>query len=88
MPRYRKKPVVIEARQLTAGDAKELARWINGEGGDASFDARSDEVIISTLEGAMHATHGDYIIKGVANEFYPCKPAIFTATYELVEGGA
>jgi hypothetical protein len=51
MARYRKKPVVIEARQLTAGGAKELARWINGEGGDASFGVRSATVIISTLEG-------------------------------------
>ncbi len=93
---YRKKPVVIEARQLTASSRDEVSRWINGgESGGIDnkmglaawyYDSNGDgELYISTLEGTMTATDKDWIIKGVKGEFYPCKPDIFEATYELVE---
>ena len=47
-----------------------------------SIDARTGFMVIATLEGEMQAKHGDYIIRGVQGEFYPCKPDIFKATYE------
>lgn len=82
--KYRKKPVVIEAQKLTDFNYRDLAEWCNGV-----VRAREDNfepyVTIYTLEGTMKADLGDYIIKGVKGEFYPCKPDIFEATYEAVE---
>ncbi len=78
MPKFRKKPVVIEARQVPVGGNTtdpSLAEWCGGS-------ASSDHVLIKTLEGTMCADVGDWIIKGVKGEFYPCKPDIFEATYE------
>ena len=51
-----------------------------------SIDARTGFMVIATLEGEMQAKPGDWIIKGVQGEFYPCKPEIFEATYEEVSG--
>ena len=81
MTKYRKKPVVIEAILWDGYNVKEIIAFI----GDtmASFDA-SGEMKIRTLEGTMTAQAGDYIIKGVQGEFYPCKPDIFEQTYEAV----
>lgn len=81
MPMFRKKPVVIEARQWTGGNAVPLLDWIGTH-------ARQEGscLIIHTLEGDHEASLGDWIIKGVQGEFYPCKPEIFNATYEPVEG--
>jgi hypothetical protein len=78
MPKYRKKPVVIEAIQFT-GNFVEIEGFV---GGDAEF--RNGELVIATLEGTMHASPLDWIIKGIQGEFYPCKPDIFAATYEPV----
>ena len=75
--RFRKKPVVIEAIRFHHGNFDEVERFV---GGDAEW--RSGELIVATLEGAMHVSEGDWIIKGVEGEFYPCKPSIFEATYE------
>lgn len=80
MAKYRKKPVVIEAVQFTRGNFEEIEKFV---GGDAEW--RDRELIIATLEGPLHASNNDYIIKGVQGEFYPCKPDIFEATYEAVE---
>ena len=79
MPMFRKKPVEIEARQYTrvGWEAEEVAAWCGG-------DQNDDGVIIRTLEGDHLGEYGDWIIKGVAGEFYPCKPDIFEATYEAV----
>jgi len=84
--KYRKKPVVIEARQLTKDSLFPLIHWIDGEGGKAGEWCWDVEryLTIETLEGNHKATEGDWIIKGVAGEFYPCKPDIFQATYEPV----
>ena len=79
MPMFRKKPVVIEAIQFK-GNFDELESFV---GGDANFT--HGELVIATLEGALHASDGDWIIKGVKGEFYPCKPDIFAATYERAE---
>lgn len=78
--KYRKKPVVIEAMRLTERNAIEVSAWCDGE---AKFMRPAmPSVFIRTLEGTMRADVGDYIIRGVQGEFYPCKPDIFHATYE------
>lgn len=88
--RFRKKPVVIEAARLTSDvlAAVEVAKWCGGviaNYREADYDDYFDGIDIVTLEGTMRADLGDWIIKGVQGEFYPCKPAIFSATYEPVE---
>jgi hypothetical protein len=77
MVKYRKKPVIIDAFQNVSGVI--VPDWfeLHGEPGY--------EIKIATLEGIMTASIGDWIIKGVKGEIYPCKPDIFEATYELVE---
>jgi hypothetical protein len=89
MATYRKKPVEIQARQYAndGSNAYELIDWIDQDapGNDAVFDPDDNTVCIKTLEGVMAASLGDWIIRGVQGEFYPCKPDIFEATYELVE---
>ena len=77
--RYRKKPVVIEAVQWTGDNKVEVQRFV-GRYLEANTIRRT--VVIPTLEGPLIATDGDYIIKGVHGEFYPCKPDIFEQTYE------
>lgn len=78
MPKlYRKKPVVIEAIQAIPENDAELMAWCP----DAFLD-EALELYIGTLEGDMHVSDGDYVIRGVQGEFYPCKPDIFEATYE------
>ncbi len=79
--KFVKRPVVIDAYQLTKGGSfKRAAAWINDEGGDAS--ATFDYLLINTLEGTMEAGSGWWVIKGVKGEFYPCEPEIFALTYE------
>ena len=98
--KFRKKPVEIEAMRLMGShhDA-DVYRWVE-DNSQGSFDPLSGEVpasgcsidpetgffLIATLEGVMQAKPGDWIIRGVQGEFYPCKPDIFAATYELIEG--
>lgn len=82
MGMYRKKPVVIEARQYVGNNGTELLGWIGGT--ELEEDFLGDYIEIKTLEGTMRADKGDWIIKGVKNEFYPCKPDIFEATYDPV----
>lgn len=82
---YRKKPVIIEAIQLKDLDTITLMliQEFVGLTNDKVL-AVSDGVLINTLEGTMKASIGDFIIKGVEGEFYPCKPDIFEKTYEKV----
>jgi hypothetical protein len=77
--RFRKKPVVIEAMLLGTGNVADVAEWCGGKRGLHSG------VVINTLEGVMKADIGDYVIRGVQGEFYPCKPDIFAATYEAAQ---
>lgn len=77
--KYRKKPVTIEAIQWTGKNLSEIDNFV-GE----SIANKGTILIIHTLEGDMEASIGDYIIKGVNGEFYPCKPSIFAKTYEEV----
>ena len=98
MAKYRKKPVVIEAMQWTGHNAEELKKYF-GETfversevrGNYEYDKENlkfyfkDYILtIKTLEGNMLASKGDYIIRGVDGEYYPCKPDIFEKTYEDV----
>ena len=82
--KYRKKPVVIEAVRLVEGCGDDMYKLIGSckWGHDSSKRLFID---IETLEGKMRANEGDYIIKGIKGEFYPCKPDIFESTYEKVE---
>lgn len=76
---YRKKPVVVEAVQWTGENHAEMREFIDPE----AFEIIPRiGLVIHTLEGDHHASPGDYIIKGVNGEFYPCKPDIFAKTYE------
>ena len=79
---YRKKPVVIQAACWHGGiaEAHRIVDWITENGGDAMFVG--GKLTIKTLEGRMEVSRNDYVIRGVAGEFYPCKPEIFDATYE------
>ena len=88
MPEFRKKPVVIEAVQFTGQNGNEVCDFagLNGvDVEDAGGKRARPFLIIPTLEGSMRADVGDWIIKGVKGEFYPCKPDIFEATYEEVD---
>ena len=91
---FRKKPVEIQAMQWdgTKADAEQVLVWIHANGGTAYLHSncggRDSHLLIRTLEGDMIAALGDWIIKGIAGEFYPCKPDIFAATYDSVSGGA
>lgn len=83
MKKYRKKPVEIEAVQLTDNDGQ-IVDWITRYSGNARIN-NFYQIEIVTLEGTMTAFPGDWIIRGVQGEFYPCKPDIFKATYEEVK---
>jgi len=81
--RYRKLPAVIDAVRLTEKNLEQAARWCDGE--VVNLNSQTRGVAICTLEGTMIANVGDYLIRGVEGEHYPCKPNIFKATYEQVE---
>jgi hypothetical protein len=86
MAKFRKKPVVIEAVQWGGYLSNEdEVRSLCGDSLADPYDTKP-LLVIRTLEGDMTAHQGDWIIKGVKGECYPCKPDIFEATYELVEG--
>ncbi len=82
--KFRKKPVVIDAIRFVKGNEKDIEQFV---GMPLSMGIGLDNIVsqigISTLEGTMTASIGDWIIKGVKGEFYPCKPDIFEATYEV-----
>ena len=89
--KYRKKPVVIEAFKFDGYfidfEGERYVPWWAVEGLDTgvlTVEGQGD-VYVNTLEGKMLVNVGDYIIKGIKGELYPCKPDIFEATYELAE---
>ena len=93
MPKYRKKPVVVEAVRWTGSNLEEIRNFVGSdliEDCVELFDTKRElkkmlvGIAINTLEGRMRADYGDYIIKGVKGEFYPCKPDIFEQTYDEV----
>lgn len=90
--KYRKKPVIIEAIQYTMDTLNEIIEFVGpylevvvgvNEAGPNS--AVYHDLTIHTLEGDMKVDYGDFVIKGVHGEFYPCKPDIFEKTYEIAE---
>lgn len=91
--KYKKKPVIIDALQWTGFNFTEIIDFVGKdliiETYDAGYQAGATplavDLKIRTLEGDMNASIGDYIIKGVQGEFYPCKPNIFNQTYEPVK---
>ena len=94
---YRKKPVEIEAMQFTGSDHHAVYCWVEDHiptycylsndhvGVGVSINPANGAFIICTLEGEMTVSDGDYVIRGVQGEFYPCKSDIFEATYEPLE---
>lgn len=82
---YRKKPYVIEAMQLNLNNRDKIIDFGEGNITLTWRDGYLEGAYVNTLEGGIYATYGDYIIKGVDGEFYPCKPSVFEKTYELVE---
>jgi hypothetical protein len=84
--KFRKKPIVIEAVQFTGNNLFECLRFMGTPEPvvDNPELHASDAPIIHTLEGQMSTSPGDWIIKGVKGEFYPCKPDIFAASYEPI----
>lgn len=87
MPKYRKKPIVIEAIQFDASDATTHDNvcfgWPKADG-DTTPHELDGKHWVSTLEGPLHVSEGDYIITGIKGEHYPCKPDIFEASYDAV----
>jgi len=84
MPQFRKKPVVIDAyhwEPLAPNPFPEIPHWLIMTNYDIG---PGNSLIIKTLEGDMRADPGDWIIRGVKGEVYPCKPDIFAATYDPV----
>lgn len=98
--KYRKKPLIIEAIQFNCLNFDDIELFINPNNDEnniiLTYDNSEEEIdglkpdilskiFIETLEGTMIAIDGDYIIKGINSEFYPCKKEIFEKTYDLVE---
>lgn len=98
MARFRKKPVIVEAFQITEDTIKDKENWpgwlkaawqkepkeVGSFYEAVYFVANSSKLVVHTLEGDHYVTLGDYIIQGIQGEIYPCKPDIFEATYESV----
>lgn len=97
MAKFRKKPVVVEAVRWTGSNLEEIRNFVGSdliEEYVELFDIKRTlkemlvDIAIDTLEGTMRVDYGDYIIKGVKGELYPCKPDIFLKTYEeVIEDG-
>ena len=89
MTQYRKKPVVIEAVQFDGLNPTEIKDFVGENCEVEIYDNKVTppiaNITIHTLEGDMEVSNGDYVIKGVKGEFYPCKPDIFEQTYEPAE---
>lgn len=79
--KFRKKPLMIEAIQWNGANGTEIAEWA---GNNISFPSPNGNMPVHTLEGTLYASVGDWIIKGIKEEFYPCKPDIFEQIYEPI----
>ena len=90
---YKKKPVQIAAAQFTnnnevgSSQMDSIIAWVNTNSADPIARHDGTDIYIKTLEGEMRASCGDYIIQGIKGEFYPCKPDIFAASYDINHGG-
>jgi hypothetical protein len=81
--KYRTKPIEIEAMEYTPETATEIIKWSDGKV-SLTITPFGTTMNIKTLEGVMEASLGDFIIKGLAGEFYPCKPHTFHPKYEEI----
>ena len=84
MSKYRKKPVVIEAMQFTDEMKDRVFNFVTCNKSAKHDDTGNPILNIQTLQGDMTAHIGDWVIRGVKGEFYPCKPEIFALTYEEI----
>lgn len=80
--KFRKRPVVINAIMWTGGNSDDIVKFCGGAASVDDMASGRQAMVIATLEGDMAAMPGDWIIRGVKGEFYPCKPDIFALTYE------
>ena len=85
MQKFVKKPVVIEAIQYNGENIEAIENFVGKKLSTVMASGVYVKLIIPTLEGYMKALKGDYIIKGIKGEFYPCKPDVFKSTYNVVE---
>lgn len=87
--KFKKKPVIIEAVQWTGDNVSEILDFVGHLDIRMTNHTKNNievcDLYINTLEGSIHASEGDWIIKGVHDEFYPCKPDIFEETYEPLD---
>ena len=81
---YKKKPVEVEAVRFDGHNIGECLAFCRVGKKAMAYQSAIDQISILTLEGEMKASRGDYIIRGVNGEFYPCKPDIFQKTYDLI----
>ena len=82
--KYKTKPCEIEAVKWEGNNFKEIIKFTNGKSRMELMFSGSYELVIETLEGSMMASVGDFIIKGLRGEFYPCKPDVFHKKYEEI----
>lgn len=80
--KFRTKPCEIEATKWTGQNIKEIMQFTTDKD---NIHIKDGELLVSTLEGDMKASVGDYIIKGLRGEYYPCKPDVFCKKYEPCE---
>ena len=85
MQKFVKKPVVIEAIQYNGMNITEVESFVGAKLPTVWLSVEETQLILSTLEGDMKVSKGDYVIKGIKGEFYPCKPDVFKSTYNVVE---
>lgn len=86
--RFKKRPVIVECIQFIGGesDLPRIINWLSQQKANiGGWIFHGTDITIPTLEGNMKASPGDWIIRGVNGEFYPCKPDIFEKTYEPAE---
>lgn len=84
MSTFRKKPVEIEAMQFTGHNYDRIASWMGDAATTMTSPGGTLDLHIETLEGTLHVSPDDWVIRGVQGEFYPCKPDIFEQTYDPV----
>ena len=85
MQKFVKKPVVVEAIQYNGINITEVEDFVGAKLPTLLLSVEDTQLVIPTLEGDMKVSKGDYVIKGIKGEFYPCKPNIFKSTYNVVE---
>lgn len=85
MQKFVKKPVVIEAIQYDGANITEIETFVGEKLPTIMTSDLGAQLVLSTLEGDMKVTKGDYVIKGIKGEFYPCKPDIFKQSYNMIK---